>query len=307
MPSAAHEPKPPPRPEGRVPGTRGLSVVIPVLNGGTTLGAQLDALAAAVHPSDGFEVVIADNGSDDDTVAIARDYAARLPLRIVAADDAPGSNHARNCGIRAARSDRLLLCDSDDRVDHGWLVAMSAAFDEGHELVVGPIDYRELNPSHVVAWRGANQASAMTILDFLPAGHGANMAFTRTLYDALGGFDEAFEFGGPDIEFCWRAQLAGFQMHTAPDAIVHYRLRPSLPALFRQARAYGAAEAHLFQAFRAVGLQRRPPSAPLRELWWLLTRLPFIAPAGRRGAWLRRFGQQVGRAEGSLRYRVIWW
>lgn len=307
MPSRDHLTEPAWGPAGRAQGTPGLSVVIPVLNGEATLGAQLDALATAHPPDCGFEVVVADNGSQDATVRIARDYADRLPVRIVDAADAPGSNHARNCGIRAASTDRILLCDSDDRVDHHWLVEMAKAFDQGHQLVVGPIDYRELNPAHVLAWRGAQRASAMTILGFLPAGHGANMALTRELFDALDGFDEAFEFGGPDIEFCWRAQLAGFALHTAPDAVVHYRLRPSLTALFRQSRAYGAAEAHLYRAFAAQGLHRRPATAPLRDLWWLLTRLPFVRPVGRRGAWLRRLGQQIGRVEGSLRYRVVWW
>ncbi len=284
----------------------GVSVVIPVRNGARTLGEQLDALAVMDHPGE-FEVLVADNGSSDETVAVASSYADRLPIQVIDAGAAPGSNYARNCAIQAASFDRILLCDSDDRVDRGWMAAMRQAFDEGHELLVGPIDYTLLNPPEVRAWRGADRAFAEVVLDFLPSGHGANMGFRRSLYDRLGGFDDEFEFGGPDIEFCWRAQLAGARLHPVPAAVVHYRLRPSLRTHFRQSRAYGSAQAHLYLKFAPHGMPRRRLSAPFKEGWWLLTRGPFAWPVGRRGAWLRKLASQIGRFEGSLRYRVLWW
>jgi len=284
----------------------GISVVIPVRDGAKTLGEQLEALANLADPRE-FEVLVADNGSTDGTVAIADSFGGRLPLRVVDASAAPGSNYARNCGIREASFDRILLCDSDDRVDPRWLAAMRDAFDAGHELVVGPIDYVLLNPPEVRAWRGAQRAFADEVLGFLPTGHGANMGFTRSVYQRLDGFDDEFEFGGPDIEFCWRAQLAGVELHPVPEAVVHYRLRPSLGTLFRQSRAYGAAQAHLYRKFGSRGMRRRPITAPVGELWWLVTRLPFAWPLGRRGAWLRKLATQLGRVEGAVRYRVMWW
>lgn len=284
----------------------GISVVIPVLNSAKTLGEQLEALASMHSPGE-FEVLVADNGSVDGTSALASSYADRLPVTVVDASSAPGSNYARNRGIKASSFDRILLCDGDDRVDVGWMVAMREAFDAGHELVVGPIDYVLLNPPEVRAWRGAQRAFAEVVLGFLPSGHGANMGFTRSVYKRLGGFDDEFEFGGPDIEFCWRAQLAGVTLRPVPDAVVHYRLRPSLRTLSRQSRAYGAAEAHLYRKFAAHGMRRRSLAAPFGEVWWLVTRLPFAWPLGRRGAWLRKMASQVGRFEGSFRYRVLWW
>ncbi|WP_353953331.1 glycosyltransferase [Knoellia sp. S7-12] len=286
---------------------RGISVVIPVRNAASTLAEQLDALAAAESPSGGFEVIIADNGSTDDTVTIAESFATQIPVRIIDAGAAPGSNYARNCGIAAARYGRILLCDGDDQVDTRWLTAMCRAFDGGYELVAGPIDYERLNPPHVRRWRGADRASTGIIMNFLESGHGANLGFSKDLWKRLSGFDEAFEFGGPDIEFCWRAQLSGTALETVPDAVVHYRLRPSLSKLYKQSRAYGAAEAHLYKKFAASGLARRPTRAPFLEAWWMLTRFPFAIDPGRRGAWVRRAGQQVGRLEGSVRYNVLWW
>lgn len=285
----------------------GMSVVIPVRNGANVLGEQLDALLAAEHPPVDVEVIVVDNGSTDRTAQVALTYAPRLRVRVVAAAEAASSNYARNVGVQAAHADRIALCDADDQVDQAWLQAMWQAFEDGHDLVAGPIDYVRLNAPSVRAWRGASQSFVAPILGFLPSGHGASLGFTRALYEAVGGFDEEFAFGGPDIEFCWRAQLAGYVLVAEPRALVHYRLRPSLGALVRQARMYGAAEAHLYLKFRHAGLRRRPASTLIADLWWIVTRLPFAWPVSRRGAWLRRAAQQAGRVQGSLRYRVLWW
>jgi GT2 family glycosyltransferase len=283
-----------------------LSVVIPVRNGAATLPGQLEALARATPPRRSLEVLVADNGSTDDTPVVVAAFASRLPVRWLDAGRAIGSNAARNRGVEAARGSVILLCDADDEVDTGWLAAMEEAFDTGHQLVAGPIDYTALNTPQVRAWRGAPRAGVRRAAGFLPAGHGANLGFTRRVVESVGGFDEDFVFGGPDIEFCWRAQLAGFVLHEQPDAIVHYRMRQSLRDLWRQSVLYGAAEAHLYRKFAASGMPRRSAGAVVTDLWWILTRLPFALPRARRGAWVRRAGTQWGRLVGSVRYRVRW-
>lgn len=283
----------------------GLSVVLPVRNAARTLAAQLEALVGAERPPVDLEVIVADNGSSDDTVALAHSFVDRLPVTVIDASDVPGANHARNRGIAAARHDRILLCDGDDCVDSHWLIEMAKAFDAGNVLIAGPIDYTELNPAHVRAWRGSRMAGVTSVLGFLPSGHGANLGFTRSVFDQVGGFDEKF-VGGDDTDFCWRAQLAGFELHAVPNALVHYRLRPSLTGLIRQEIDYGVAEAQLYRKFASNGVRRRHPIAFVREAWWLLTRLPFAWSASRRGAWVRRWARQVGRIRGSIINRV-WW
>lgn len=283
-----------------------LSVVIPVRDGARTLPAQLEALLGAERPAADFEVVVADNGSTDDTWAIALSYADRLPLHVVDASGPAGINVARNRGIQAAAGDRLLLCDADDEVDSGWLTAMEAAFDAGHQLVAGPLDYRRLNDARTRASRGADQVSVMVVLDFLPTGHGANMGFTRAIYDKVGGFDEAFVGGGDDIDFCWRAQLAGASLHEAPTAVVHYRLRTDVRGVAGQARAYGMAEALLYRKYRRLGLGRRPASLVFDDLWWLASRAPAAIAPARRAAWVRRANAQAGRLLGARRHGT-WW
>lgn len=284
-----------------------MTVVIPVRNGASTLDAQLAALVAAEPPVGPLEVIVADNGSTDATADVARARVEQLPLRVVDASARRGINYARNRGVLSSNHTRIVLCDSDDVVDLGWLTAMERAFDAGHDLIGGPIDYVRLNPTRVRAWRGAQRASVGPFLDFLPSAHGANLGFTREVFDRVGGFDEGLLLGGDDVDFCWRSQLSGASLHAANDAVVHYRLRPSLRALFDQARGYGSAEALLFRKFAADGLHRRPATAWPRDVWWLLSRSPFVVRPDRRGAWVRRLGELVGRLEGAIRHRVWWW
>lgn len=285
----------------------GLSVVIAAKDSADTLAEQLSALAANTSLDCPFEVIVADNGSKDGTADIAGGFATRLPIVVVDASKTVGANFARRIGVENARYDRILVCDSDDRVGTEWMAAMSRAFDQGHHLVAGPIDYRRLNSPLLRAWRGADSHTPAPFLDFLPTGHGANLGFTRSVYDSVGGFDADYQFGGDDVEFCWRAQLAGFHLYMEPQAVVDYRLRPSLRALYLQSKAYGASEAHLFRDFARRGLRRRPLAAPVRDFVWLVTRLPFAWSAERRGAWLRRCGVAMGRIQGAWEYRTLWW
>jgi len=281
-----------------------LSVVMPVFNGGATIRCQLEALATAESPGVSWELIVSDNGSTDDTAAVSLEYSDRLPLKVVDAGRARGINAARNVGVVASSGEWILLCDCDDEVDSGWLVRMVEAFSSGAELVGGPIDYRRLNGPVVRAWRGADEATVMPAFGYLRFAHGANCGFTRTVYDTVGGFDERFQFGGEDVEFFWRAQLAGFDLVEVPGAVVQYRLRQSYRALWAQSLAYGGSEVGLFKVFRSAGMPRRPWPEFLKTVVWLVLRLPWLVDAGRRGAWVRVLGQQVGRIRASLRYRT---
>lgn len=283
-----------------------LSVIIPVRNGAATLAEQLEALAKAEKPTGGFEVIVADNGSADGTVSVAQTFTDRVPLRIITVTR-PGANAARNAAVEASTGRYLLFCDADDVVDVHWMARMREALVAGHDLVVGYLDYRELNDPNALKWRGARGAGTSVHLGFLPAGHLSNLAVKRSLFDRLGGFDESFVGGADDVDFCWRAQLAGASFLYLPDAVVNYRFRPSLRAMACQELGYGAAEAQLYRKFASCGVRRRPLTALGRDFWWLLSRLPFTVREDRRGAWIRRAARQCGRFKGAVRTGTWWW
>jgi glycosyltransferase involved in cell wall biosynthesis len=99
-----------------------LSVVMPVFNEEAHLAATVDALAAALDGS-GFsaEVLLVDDGSSDDSVAVARARAdGRVDLRVVSQPNR-GRFEARRAGLDAAEGDNVLLLDARVRLVPGAL------------------------------------------------------------------------------------------------------------------------------------------------------------------------------------------
>jgi Glycosyl transferase family 2 len=82
-----------------------ISVIVPARDPAATIGGQLAALAAQRYEGS-WEVIVADNGSADATVADR--WIGRIPgLRVVDASGRRGASHARNVGIAASRGDFL--------------------------------------------------------------------------------------------------------------------------------------------------------------------------------------------------------
>lgn len=94
-------------------------------NGAATLPACLDALAAQTLPRDRYEIIVVDDGSADDTAALAR-----RPGVICASIPASGPAAARNHGARLARGELLFFTDADCEPDSRWAEALLAAFDD---------------------------------------------------------------------------------------------------------------------------------------------------------------------------------
>jgi glycosyltransferase involved in cell wall biosynthesis len=282
-----------------------ISVVIPVLNGEPHLEDQLEALAGQTY-SGRWEVVIADNGCTDGTLAIARRERPGLPeVRIADATARRGINHARNAGAAAAGGDFLAFCDADDVVSPGWLDALASAA-SGADLVGGRNEWSELNEPEVIAWR---PSSPMTELmrghDFLPYTAGGNMGVWADTARELR-WDEGYRFGGSDQEFAWRAQLGGYEVAFAPDALVQLRFRRSIRATARQFYRYGVSGAQLHRAFRHAGIPRHDNRDALRRWWRLVRSVPDLwGPRNRRGYWVRVAAFRWGRLVGSLRARAL--
>jgi glycosyltransferase involved in cell wall biosynthesis len=283
-----------------------VSVVIPCRNGARTLGRQLAALSRQDYGG-AWELVVADNGSTDGSAALAEDWRDRLPELQVVADPRPGINVARNAGVRASHGGIIALCDADDAVGPGWLRLLVDGIANGRDMVGGCLDLDRLNP-RLPPVRRQRRTSLANGLGFLPWPEGANLAFSRDVFDRLHGFDETFIFGGEEIEFAWRAQLAGFSLGFVPEAVVHYSVRSSARRVFRQFLAYGRSHAQLYRQFRELGMPRSRAKLIIGRWLWILAHAPaaVVRPGEDREAVVRRAGIATGRLLGSLKYRVLY-
>jgi GT2 family glycosyltransferase len=282
-----------------------VSVVIPVRDAANVLGEQLAALARQTYRGR-FEVLVVDNGSTDDLVARMPAWQSEFPFtRLVSAHERAGVSHARNVGCRAAHGQLLAICDADDAVVPQWLEAM---VDAAHEAeIAGGLRSRHPATSDDAAfWRPlGDQVALPEGLGFLPYAVGCNLAVWRSVFDELGGWSEDFVAGADDIDFSWRAQLAGCRLVLAPGAIVQYRVRDSLRSLARQMYRYGKMRGLLVQRYRRHGARPSPPHAVAVRWVRLALALPLATSSRQhRGRWVGLVAREAGRLVGSIRYRT---
>lgn len=281
-----------------------VSVIIPVYNCVTTLGAQLQALQHQAFDNP-WEIIVVDNGSTDGTQLLIERYRETMPnLKMISALEMKGGAFARNKGAAIARGEIFLFCDGDDVVAPGWVSAMARALRD-HDFVVGRIEVATLNEE--VPEKYGNNGTQDDLLNFLPYAIGSNMGVTRRAFEAVKGFSTAYS-RCMDIEFSWRMQLAGFGLHEELLAEVYYRYRDSAWAHWKTAFSFSITHVALYKRFAAHGAKRLPIKRVLVRYHGIAVGLLHVfgmTPRQRIG-WAFEIGVSLGRLWGSVRYGTFY-
>jgi glycosyltransferase involved in cell wall biosynthesis len=281
-----------------------LSVIIPCFNAANTIAVQLEALANQ-HWPEPWEVIVSDNGSTDETLAIVEQYREKIPnLRIVNSSDRRGAAHARNVGVMAAASEALAFCDTDDEVAPGWVAAMAEALSK-YDFVAGRRDYEKLNEPWTLKIYSHTQVDGLKKSSFLPHASSFNLGVRRSIHEAISGFDETM-LRHQDADYCWRIQLAGTELHFVPTAVVHYRLRPTIAGLFHQGRKMGEYNVLLYKKYRPLGMPKHPWKKGAKAWLLLLKHFPQVfSKKEDRARWVADFAGCLGRLQGCIKYQVL--
>jgi glycosyltransferase involved in cell wall biosynthesis len=266
------------------------AVVITVLNEANSLPRLLDSLAAQTQPPD--EVVICDGGSTDGTLEILR-AEERLPLRII---HRAGANISagRNAAIRAAAGPVIAVTDAGVRLSPTWLEALTAPFADAKIQVVS--GFFRPDPHTVFEYAmGATVLPEQREIDpahFLPSSR--SIAFRKEAWRAVGGYPEWLDYC-EDLIFDFRLRALYGPFPFVPQALVHFRPRPTLHAFFRQYYHYarGDGKANLWPLRHAIRYATYLGAIPLIALagallhpaWWALYLAAIPAFFGR--GWLR--------------------
>ncbi len=229
-------------PHRKLPQVPFVSVIVCSYNGATTLAACLDSLGKINYPH--YEVVLVDDGSTDKT----REIAARFPNVRYIHQPNHGLSHARNTGAAAAQGDVFAYTDSDCMADSDWLYYLIGTLVTGDFAGVGGPNVTPPAQNWIQACVAAAPGGPShvlltdTVAEHIP---GCNMAFYRSAFESVGGFDVEYHKAGDDVDFCWRLQQAGYVIGFSPTALVwHYR-RFTLRAFLKQQEGYGEAESLL--------------------------------------------------------------
>ena len=210
-----------------------VSVVIPTWNGRALLDVALGSLSRQTVAAD--EVIVVDNGSTDGTTAHVRE---RWPsVAVVSLPSNSGFAAATNRGIEASSGDVVVLVNNDVELHPDFLRELVAGLeaDPGAASAAakmlrfddrGVIDATgdTLRGSGVALQRGqgerdGGQYDAPGRVFSACAGAAA---YRRSAFDELGLFDEAFFAYLEDVDWGFRAQLAGRACVYVPSAIAYH-------------------------------------------------------------------------------------
>ena len=106
----------------------GLTVAVPTRDRQERLLGALDAIAPELGPED--ELLVVDNGSTDETSAVAEGFLADVPGGRLVCEPVGGLSAARNRALRECRNSVVCFVDDDVRVQPGWLGALRSAWSE---------------------------------------------------------------------------------------------------------------------------------------------------------------------------------
>ncbi|MCS6827998.1 MAG: glycosyltransferase family 2 protein [Caldilinea sp.] len=214
------------------------SVIVPNYNGARHLPIVLDALCRQTFHD--FEVIVVDDASRDESVALVETHYPNV--RLIVNRRNVGFVRSCNTGAAAARGRMLVLLNNDTEPEPTWLeelvktfvayprAAMVASklllFDRRDTLhTTGDMLGVDGIPRNRGVWeRDEGQYDAAPTIF---SGCGGATAYRREVWEALGGFDEDFWMYLEDVDFGFRARLAGWEAVFAPRARVYHRLSAS--------------------------------------------------------------------------------
>jgi|GEM_PF-2385043 len=233
------------------------SVIIPTYNRRDALEQTIRCVLLQSYPSHRYELIVVDDGSTDSTGKYLQQLAFAGSLRFISQRNA-GPAAARNAGAQIAHGEVLVFTDDDCLPEPGWLAALDAGYNNPYNqyraAIGGPV--RNQASEHwlnrlaaVQEQHRSNDAEAPEFLDT------ANASYRRTVFLQVGGFREFLPFpSSEDTDLSLRCIMAGYALHSMPDAIVYHAGRTCLRSLLKQSWLRGISEGYIrvmYATFRA--------------------------------------------------------
>ncbi|MHB1681446.1 MAG: glycosyltransferase [Bacilli bacterium] len=205
------------------------SIIIPTYNQWTYTRQCIESIHR--FTTSPYELIVVDNGSNDETVAELRAYKEVIlienPVNF-------GFPKACNQGMEAARGEQFVILNNDVVVTHNWLDnLLSCLHSDPSHGAVGPVSNYvsgvQFYPGSYTSMEEMQQFSlehnkpnpskwfyTLRLVGFC-------LVIRRSVYEILGGFDEDFGQGNfEDDDYCLRIRRSGRRLVVAADTFVHH-------------------------------------------------------------------------------------
>ena len=224
-----------------------ISVVILNWNGRNYLEKFLPSVLRSSFP--GFEVIVADNGSTDDSVSFLQ---KQFPsVRIIRLDKNYGFAGGYNKALAQVNSDYYMILNSDVEVQAGWLEPMVELLESNISIAACQPKILSYNNRELFEYAGAAGGwldkygypfAKGRIFDVCEKDQGqynqsepifwasgAALFIRSKIFHEVKGFDEYFFAHQEEIDLCWRIQLAGYKIFSCPASVVYHVGGGTLP------------------------------------------------------------------------------
>lgn len=233
-----------------------VSIIIPARNEEKNIGPLLEALQNQHYPASFTEIIVVDDHSTDATVTIVQEYSH---IRLLSLQDEGINSYKKKAvetGIKAATGELIITTDADCIPGPAWLstlvsfyqeeeavfIAAPVAFTAGHNL---PEKFQELD---FLVLQGITAAVVHKGVQSLC--NGANMAYTRKVFDEVGGFNGIDRIASGDDMLLMHKIRKRYPEKTryllSPDAIMQTAPMPDWSSFFQQ-RIRWASKASFYQ------------------------------------------------------------
>ena len=217
-------------------------MVIPARNEAAGIGDLVRSVLAQQPAGQELEVIVVDDASSDDTVAVARAAGARV-LELGAGSDTGNPALARNRGAALAAGDPIVFLDADCTPQAGWLDRLLSAHEAGADVVGGSLDLPPGLPAmarcdYYCGWYHVHSRRRSGEVPNHPPG---NLSVRRAAFGRSGGFTERQPVAYAHEELAWQSEVrrAGGRILFEPAAIVHHHNRPGFGNLLRRNYRWG--------------------------------------------------------------------
>jgi len=226
--------------------TPGISIVVAVRNEEENIQTLLHDLSAIVYPAGKFEVIIVNDHSTDATTEKVKARIGNLSrARLLELPEGKkGKKEALRLGIEQAQFEIIATTDADCRFSKNWLTCLSLYFEQGEtKMVVGAVKltadnsfFSRLQVTEFASLVGSTAAA-------IGLGHpilcnGANLAFQKSAFNEVQGYDGNLQIASGDDEFLMRKIMhhypGGIKFLNYYEAVVSSHAQTTIQGFFHQ-------------------------------------------------------------------------
>jgi len=214
-----------------------ISAIIPTLNEEKNIGRALKALKNQNYEEE-YEIIVADGGSEDKTIDIAKAYADDI---IIVKEK--GIAIGRNAGAKAAKGEILFFVDGDTFLLPDVFEGVDSAFDNGEIVGVAPrVLPTDSSFKNIFPYWFFYRFSKISTIVGRPMLGGMCVAYRKDIFDKVGGFDERLK-SGEDLDLSFR--MARFGKFRLLDDVYAYTSTRRLDSWGRARYIYKYLKAYL--------------------------------------------------------------